>query len=251
MSQEAGQFELCRKKDRWDIRAELLSGQLPLISYFIYQIFYLAPGQLILWGFGGVVLDPSVSYNSSSTLSKGFPELCLMFGCASLHLFPSVAGWSLVDDNWVRYQSMSKGEYHQEFFLFYFPLVIFDSILGIWAIQLLGPGPQGSVMGGLPLLAWELNLINHWLATPTVFEPLLPNTSCRQDKCRSKVLWLIWCSNPSTGSLAQLQEMARFWLHTSSYLLLGVLARLVGPQEGAPNSSLGSRGYPKKHERLP
>ena len=36
MTQEAGEFELCRQKDRWDIRAELLSGRLPQISYFIF-----------------------------------------------------------------------------------------------------------------------------------------------------------------------------------------------------------------------
>lgn len=33
-------------------------------------------------------LDPSVSNNSSFS-SAGFPELSLMFGCESLHLFPS------------------------------------------------------------------------------------------------------------------------------------------------------------------
>ncbi|ERE92342.1 hypothetical protein H671_1g0333 [Cricetulus griseus] len=31
----------------------------------------------------------------------GFPELHLTSGCESLHLFPSIAGRSLSDDNWI------------------------------------------------------------------------------------------------------------------------------------------------------
>jgi hypothetical protein len=60
------------------------------------------------------VLDPSGSYSSSShpPFLQDSPKLHLMFGCGSLHLFPSVAGWSLSDDNWARHQSMSIAEYH-------------------------------------------------------------------------------------------------------------------------------------------
>jgi hypothetical protein len=60
------------------------------------------------------VLDPSGSYNSSSSSSMGFQgegpdgnlqpglSLCLMFGCGSLHLFPSAArGSSLTMTGWV------------------------------------------------------------------------------------------------------------------------------------------------------
>ena len=39
-----------------------------------------------------VSLTPSGSYNLSSPSSTGFHELCLMFDCGSLHLFPSAAG---------------------------------------------------------------------------------------------------------------------------------------------------------------
>jgi hypothetical protein len=36
-----------------------------------------------------VSFDPSGSYKSSSPSSMGFPELCLMFACGSLHLLLS------------------------------------------------------------------------------------------------------------------------------------------------------------------
>ena len=42
------------------------------------------------------VLDPHGSYSPSFPSSAGFPNLCLTFGCESLHLFPSVAS----QDNW-------------------------------------------------------------------------------------------------------------------------------------------------------
>lgn len=43
------------------------------------------------------VLDPSGSYNPSTLSSPGFPELHLIFGCGSPHLFPSVvACWELL-----------------------------------------------------------------------------------------------------------------------------------------------------------
>lgn len=57
-------------------------------------------------------LNPSGSFNSSSSSSVGFPELCLMFGCSSLHLFPWVTGGSLSDNNQIRHQSISITEYH-------------------------------------------------------------------------------------------------------------------------------------------
>jgi hypothetical protein len=33
-------------------------------------------------------------------------------------------------------------------------------------------------------------------------------TSCRQENCRLKILWLSWCLSLSTGSVSRLQEMA-------------------------------------------
>jgi hypothetical protein len=52
----------------------------------------------------GRVLKLFGSYNPSAPSSIGFPELYLMFGCGSLHLFSSVAGGSLSDDDWARHQ---------------------------------------------------------------------------------------------------------------------------------------------------
>lgn len=45
------------------------------------------------------VLDPSSSLNTSPLSSTRLLELCLMFGCESLHLFPSAARWSLSGDS--------------------------------------------------------------------------------------------------------------------------------------------------------
>ena len=45
-----------------------------------------------------------------------------------------------------------------------FLLVMVGSILGLWAIQPLDPGPPGSVRGGLPLMAWVSSWTSHWLA---------------------------------------------------------------------------------------
>jgi hypothetical protein len=49
-----------------------------------------------------VAFDPSGFYSSSYLSSVGFPEVCLMFGCGFLHLFPSAAGENLSDDDRAR-----------------------------------------------------------------------------------------------------------------------------------------------------
>ena len=46
------------------------------------------------------VLDPSSSYNPFLPFSLEFSELHLVFGCRSLFLLLSVAGWSPFNDNW-------------------------------------------------------------------------------------------------------------------------------------------------------
>ena len=48
--------------------------------------------------------------------STVFTELCLLFGCRSLHQLPSVVEWSLSDDDHVMLLSTSIGEYHLESF---------------------------------------------------------------------------------------------------------------------------------------
>lgn len=45
--------------------------------------------------------------------------------------------------------------------------VLFDSLLGLWAMQPLVPGPPGSVGGGLSILAWVSSWARQWLVTPT------------------------------------------------------------------------------------
>ena len=54
---------------------------------------------------GSSILPP----NSSTRL----PEPGPMFGCGSLHLFQSAAGWSLSEDSYARLLCVSKTEYHK------------------------------------------------------------------------------------------------------------------------------------------
>ena len=57
------------------------------------------------------VLDPTGSLNPSFHSSR-LSELCLMFGCGSLHLFPSAAGWSLSVGNHTRLLFKTLAKYH-------------------------------------------------------------------------------------------------------------------------------------------
>jgi len=55
-----------------------------------------SPSRLVdFMGFLCDVLDHFGSYDPSSLSSAGFPKLCLMFSSRSLHLFHSVAGYSI------------------------------------------------------------------------------------------------------------------------------------------------------------
>ena len=57
-----------------------------------------------------VLLVESVSPQGSSVLSTTLPrlsELSLMFGCGSLHLFLSSAGWSRSEDSYTSFLSAS------------------------------------------------------------------------------------------------------------------------------------------------
>jgi len=59
-----------------------------------------------------VSLIPLGSLNSSPDSSTELPELCLMFSCGSLHLFPTADGQSLSGDSYARLLSVSIAEYH-------------------------------------------------------------------------------------------------------------------------------------------
>ena len=49
---------------------------------------------------------------------------------------------------------------------------MFGSILGLWAIQPLGPSAPGSVRVGLTVMTWVSSWISYWLATPTISVPV-------------------------------------------------------------------------------
>jgi hypothetical protein len=53
--------------------------------------------------FSCIFFDSSGSLSPISHSSIRCPELCLMFDCGSLHLFPSAFGWSLSGDSYTRF----------------------------------------------------------------------------------------------------------------------------------------------------
>lgn len=83
------------------------------------------------------------------------------------------------------------------------------SILGLLANQPLGLNPSGSVSDGLPLIVKASSWISLWLATTTIsvllFSPSIPVGVANYT---SAFVGLGLGFNPSTGSLACLQEMA-------------------------------------------
>ena len=52
------------------------------------------------------------SLNPSPNSSIRLPELHLMLGCGSLHLFPLAAGWSLLENSYAKLLCVSIIEYH-------------------------------------------------------------------------------------------------------------------------------------------
>lgn len=48
----------------------------------------------------------------------------------------------------------------------------------------------------------------HWLASPSIFEHLTPALPIVMTDGRKKGMWLGWCPNLFTGSIAWSQEMA-------------------------------------------
>ena len=94
----------------------------------------------------------------------------------------------------------------------FFSPVVFGSILDLRPIQSLGPGTPSSVMAGVTLVAW----ISGWPLTQSLCHPY----PSRKDH-RSKVEWLGWCPNSSTGSLALVTGDGQF------RLLLGVSANII------------------------
>jgi hypothetical protein len=78
----------------------LVGGQslwAPIGSWLVYSV-----------GFLLVSLTPlACSILPLPHSSTWLPRLCLLFGCGSLHLFPSAAGWNLSGDSYVRLLSAS------------------------------------------------------------------------------------------------------------------------------------------------
>jgi hypothetical protein len=70
------------------------------------------PGLVDSVGFLFLYLTSLAPANHSSPSSSGFPKLCLVFGCGSLHLFLTFPGRYLSDGDYSRLLSASRAEYH-------------------------------------------------------------------------------------------------------------------------------------------
>lgn len=90
-----------------------------------------------------------------------------MFNWGSLHLFPLVVVQSLSDDCLFGTNLYDCSRISLSIItLTFFSLVLFGSILTLWAIQSLGPDDPGSVRIGLTVVEWASGWTSFWLATP-------------------------------------------------------------------------------------
>jgi hypothetical protein len=132
--------------------------------------------------------------NPSPNSSIRFPEVHLMFDYESLHLFQSIAGWSLSEDSYARVLYASITQYYRQ-------------CLGLVLVHGM------DLKLGQSLVGHSLNLCSILISVLLVGRTNLG----------MKVLWVGWCPYASTGSLA----VYRRWPHQAPYLLLlGVSARV-------------------------
>lgn len=107
----------------------------------------------------------------------------------------------------------------------FFLLLMFGSFVDFWVIQPLLPVGSVTFLGGLSLVARVSRWISHWLATPTLFAPTLPQHVLQaRQTVGGKVLGLSWCPNLFPGYLAWIKKMAGSAPYPS---LLGILSRVT------------------------
>lgn len=134
---------------------------------------------------------------------------------------------------------------------------MFESILGLWAIQPLVPDSPDSVRHMLPLVAWVSSWIRHRLATPTISVLPLPlahlvgHTNCRFGVQNSplETAWLQKMASSGSVSLfirslskRHIIGSREFLLHKVSTLPLkyprvAVLSPVFFPHNPAPDHS--------------
>ena len=100
-------------KTKWHTCYICAEGLCPaIVCSFIGASLSGSPQESRLVGSIGLLQSLSGSLNTSPNSSARLLELCLMFGCESLHLFQSAAGWSLSEDSYARLLFVSITEYH-------------------------------------------------------------------------------------------------------------------------------------------
>lgn len=77
--------------------------------------------------------------------------------------------------------------------------IMFDSILGLWAIQSSIPGHLGKVTHELHLVVWASSYTSHWMATAGCLGHHCPRVSFRQDRLQVK------------GFVARLLSQSHHW----------------------------------------
>ena len=65
---------------------------------------------------------------------------------------------------------------------------MFGFSLGFWAIQPLGPGTPGGVIGSIPHLPWVSSWMSPWLATPTISAHIVGR---KKMQVEAFVAWLV------------------------------------------------------------
>jgi hypothetical protein len=145
-----------------------------------------------------------------------------MFGCGSLYLLPSVAGWSFSDENWARYQSISIAEYHQASFHWHFcqsclilSWVSGPSSLLFWSYR--------QVTGSLSIMTWILRVDKSLVGWSHNFCATLPQHIMLAGQIAG-LRFCGWVDNPNS-LLEVLPGCRRFRLCIPP--LLGVSARII------------------------
>lgn len=153
-------------------------GPTLLVSVFFFLVFF----------------DPAACYNPLWPSFIGLLKHCLMFGWVSLPLFLSDAGSRFFWWNWSSHQSMA--------IIKNYLIAQFVSILYLYAIQPQGLGFPGNVRSSLSL-TWVSSWTNYSLTT-NFYATFTLKQLIGKINFRTKILWLNYCSHPSTENFAWL-----------------------------------------------
>ena len=118
------------------------------------------------------VLNPSGSDNPSSLSSAGFPVFSLMFGCGSLHLFPSATRWRLSYDKWGSHPSDHRRWQVQPTYALFWSVLACVTLVDSWELPLHW---VSTCPPKVPPFLSSLSVLSTSLTLNPVHQVLIPN----------------------------------------------------------------------------